>query len=171
MKKVLLIKQITLISSSLIVLGTPLLSSCDDKLEQTDSKVMIASIGLSSSYSARKHRKDRGVISRALVLTKNVKRSNPKKVQSNTLGFSENLVIEGSSRKKDAALDLSLNLDLKGYSYYQEYDKQSLLQRVFESEGGDLNIEMETHFEGPHNENKEMDMTPDGIGVSIKFGI
>ena len=170
MKKVLLIKQITLISSSLIVLGTPLLSSCDDKLEQTDSKVMIASIGSSSSYSGRKHGQDGGV-SRALVLTKNVKRNKQKKVQSNTLDFPENLVIEGSSQKKGAALDLSLNLDLKEYSYYQEYGKQSLLQRVFESEGVDLDIEMEAHFEGPHNENKEMDMTPDGIGVSIKLGI
>ena len=172
MKSGQLIKQIMLISGTLSVLVTPLLSYCNDKLEQADGNVMIASIDPLSDFSSKKLRQDKEV-SGVLDSTMNVdvKRHKQRAVVSSTLELLENLVVEEEKQKEGAVLDLSLNLDLKEQNYYLESDKQMLLQEVFELEGAHLDIQMEAHFEGPHNENKEKDMAPDGLGVSIKLGI
>jgi len=172
MKSGQLIKQIMLISGTLSVLVTPLLSYCNDKLEQADGNVMIASIGPLSGFTSKKLRQDKEV-SGVLDSTMNVdvKRHKQRAVVSSALELLENLVVEEEKQKEGVVLDLSLNLDLKEQNYYLESDKQMLLQEVFEPEGADLDIQMEAHFEGPHNENKEKDMAPDGLGVSIKLGI
>ena len=44
------------------------------------------------------------------------------------------------------------------------------MQGFFGFEEAVFNIEMEAHFEGPHNENKERNMTSDGAGAGIKAG-
>ena len=87
------------------------------------------------------------------------------------MNASQNLAIEEVKQKENIVLNLSLNLDVNEFNYNLKSGKQEQLQGIFEFEEGVLNIEMEAHFEGPHNENKERDMTPDGVGVSFKLGI
>ena len=170
--KVLLIKKLALISSSLVVLSTSSMSRCDDKFEKVDSKEI--SIAMYPSLGIDTKQLEQGKeVSGALVLAANTSVRNYKKSNeiNSALDSPKNSAIKEVAQKHSIILDLSLNLDLKEHMYDLKSDKQKQLQGTFDFKEPVFNIEMEAHFEGPHNENKERDMAPDGVGVGIILGI
>jgi len=78
---------------------------------------------------------------------------------------------EGEGSK---ALDFSLHWTMKKYApviIRHRKDETLDIRGIFESKEEELNIELDAHFEGPHKENKDREVTPDGLGVGIKLGI
>lgn len=72
------------------------------------------------------------------------------------------------------ALDFSLHWMMKKYApviIKHRKDETLDIRGIFESKEEELNIELDAHFESPHKENKDREVTPDGLGVGIKFGI
>lgn len=83
----------------------------------------------------------------------------------------DNVTTEEENQTLNMDLDLSLNLDVVEHNNSLGRNRDRLLQGLFKIDEGIANIRLEAHFEGPHNENKERDTTPDGAGVGIEIGI
>ncbi len=87
--------------------------------------------------------------------------------------LAEEFALEDNNQDEPIQLDLSLDfggLEFNTLPNRPEPDKQRSLRGIFEPPESLTNIEVETHFEGPHNENKERETTPDGAGVEFKIG-
>jgi hypothetical protein len=72
------------------------------------------------------------------------------------------------------ALDFSLHWMMEKYASViikHRKDETLDIRGIFESKEEALNIELDAHFESPYKENKDREVTPDGLGVGIKFGI
>lgn len=84
---------------------------------------------------------------------------------------SELLEEDVSQESDDKVLNLSLNLAVIEHQYALHNQGYQQFHAAFEKEEVVSNIEMEAHFEGPHVENKERDVAPDGIGFGIKIAL
>ncbi len=72
------------------------------------------------------------------------------------------------------ALDFSLHWTVKEYApvvIRHRKDETLDIRGLFEPKEERLNMELDAHFESPHKENKDREVTPDGLGVGIKLGI
>lgn len=184
MKKELLRKLQTLISSSLIVSNNLLLSACDDKVQQQKSNKSGEMIEPLASVVENKTQHEKFVsepevqvenINIKKVSTSRVPSVKVKKYKQSRVSSISTEPKEGLSAEEDKPeiiiLDLSLNLELDGKYYNLQGFNKKRFSGIFEFEEDVLNFEMETHFEWPHNENKEQEAAPDGVGVGIKVGI
>ena len=165
-------KTSSLISSALVVSSALCLSSCDDALEpDPERKNAAISIIEHSPVDLVVHRQEQ-LKSESRVVEPIAKQNKAKRDVGFGGELSEDVVVNDNQQEEPIVLDFSLNfeqMDLTDRSNIPGGDRQNLLRGIFESEGEASNIEMETHFEGPHNENKEMDTTPNGAGVKFKI--
>ncbi len=72
------------------------------------------------------------------------------------------------------ALDFSLHWTVEKYVpvvIRRRKDNTLDIQGIFEPKEERLNMELDAHFESPHKENKDREVTPDGLGIGIKLGI
>jgi len=82
--------------------------------------------------------------------------------------------VNAKEDEESKALDFSLHWTMKKYApviIKQRKDEALDTRGLFESKEEESNIELDAHFEGPHKENKDREVTPDGLGVGIKLGI
>ena len=168
-------QQIALISSALIVSGTLCLSSCDDKLQQEKSQAQSRAMEPSVNITVQKKHQQAKEVGMALdpVTQLDAREYKKSKEEGNAIVVLEKIVSEENQQAELIYLDLSLNIEIQEFNklpYARVSNHQKLLRGIFESEAEEASsLEMETHFEGPHNENKEREMTPDGVGVKFKL--
>ena len=168
MIKVFIKSKTAIISRTLIVSGSLLfLSACDNNEHQEKGKDLNAELGVPSEPKAKQENE----FAKVKQPVANIERRQYKqsKAVGSLLPPPESLLVEQDKPVEQVILDLSLNLGITEYEL--ERDKQKPFQGIFEPEETIFDIEMETRFEWPHNENKERDLTPDGAGISIKVGI
>ncbi|SHE20600.1 hypothetical protein [methanotrophic endosymbiont of Bathymodiolus puteoserpentis (Logatchev)] len=82
--------------------------------------------------------------------------------------------VNAKESKEAKALDFSLHWTVEKYApVIMRHRKDNTLdiQGIFEPKEERLNLELDAHFESPHKENKERELTPDGLGIGIKLGI
>ena len=160
--------RIAVTSRAFIVSGSLLLLlACDNKESQEESKGQKLTLE-SPAEPIEKQGKEPTQVKQA-VEKREAKQYKQSKLTDNMLLPFNSLPAAQGKLVEKLALDLSLNLDIVEYKL--ESDRQQLFQGLFESAESDFDIEMETRFEWPHNENKERDLTPNGAGVTIKVGI
>jgi len=144
--------------------GFLLLHACDNKELQEEIK------GQKSTLESPKAKQEKSPTQvKQKVEKREVKQYKQSKLADSMLLPFKSLPVVQDKLVEKLVLDLSLNLDITEYKL--ESDRQQPFQGGFESAEPDFDIEMETRFEWPHNENKERDLTPDGGGISIKVGI
>ena len=167
-------QQLALISSTLIVSSVLCLSACDDKLQQQKNQADSSAIEPSANITVQEHQQAKEV-SMALepVAQIDTKEYRKSKEAGSAIELSEKIVVEENKQAELKELDFSLNIEIQQFNklpYARGSNNQTLLRGVFESEAEVASgIEMEAHFEGPHNENEEREMTPDGVGVKFKL--
>ncbi|WP_428355788.1 hypothetical protein [Methyloprofundus sp.] len=171
-------KKAGLLGTTLIVSVTFCLNSCENSSETehnkyTETNDTVAVIGPQSEGLVDNGPKEE---SRTVVESTVNTDAQESKILSGNNAFTDEIdvVTEEVQQDQPVALDFSLNfeqLELQTFSDVQAgYDRRVLLRGIFESEDYSTNIEIETHFEGPHVENKERDATPDGVGIDFKIG-
>lgn len=83
--------------------------------------------------------------------------------------------VNAKDKETSKLLNLSLPLAAKKYapliSEQLNEEKKLEMRGFFESKEKKGNIDLDAHFEGPYRENKDQEVTSDGLGVGIKLGI
>ncbi|GAW85442.1 hypothetical protein bplSymb_SCF00705P006 [Bathymodiolus platifrons methanotrophic gill symbiont] len=166
---VLLMQNKGAISRALIFSSTLFLSACNDNLEQEKSNSESVAIESSENVvAAESSQRAKGWVDRL-----DPNKENKKGIK--TVDLADGFSVEESKQEALRVLDLSLNFEARAtdkspYLYRGRGEQLKLLPGIFESEELTSSIEMEAHFEGPHNENQEKEMTPDGAGLEFKIG-
>ncbi len=168
-----------LISSSLVVSGNMMLSACDGNEQQKQSK-KLSQVPVPVASKPQYIKRESNEVLQASVIAKKVVVPKAKtKIEDykqsrgagSTQSSTESLIIEEEKQPEFIILDLSLNLDIEEKYYNLGGVNRKNFQGIFNFDEDELNFEMETYFEWPHNENREQDIAPDGAGVGIKVGI
>lgn len=161
-------KKILLISSTLLVISA-LLTGCDEQSQQQQAAQKNHDLELSKKPEIKQQMKTKKVIK---AVAPKVNKSIQQTI--NEIKGSDVLELEENVLQKPVQLDFSLHLgiqELNSVSYAQGVKQQLVLPGIFNFENiSATNVEMEAHFSGPHNENKEQETTPDGVGVKFKIG-
>ncbi|MBE0470852.1 MAG: hypothetical protein IBX55_15260 [Methyloprofundus sp.] len=82
--------------------------------------------------------------------------------------------VNAKEDEENKALDFSLHWTMKQYApviIQHRKDKTLDIRGLFESKEEESSIDLDAHFERPHKENNDTEVTPDGLGVGIKLGI
>jgi len=83
--------------------------------------------------------------------------------------------VNAKDKETSKILNLSLPLAAKKYAPFisgqMNEEKKLEVRGFFESKEKKVNIDLDAHFEEPHRENKDQEVTSDGVGVGIKLGI
>ena len=168
-----MIQQTALLSSTLLISSALCLSACDDKLQHEKSQQESSAIAASKKITLQKHpqAQDASVVLEPAAYV-DTKENKADRDVGFVAEFSEATVTEKSQQEELILLDYSLNfeqLELKDLAGVRDKVRQELFRGIFEPEGMASKIDIETHFEGPHNENKEREMTADGARVEFKI--
>jgi len=161
-------KKIPLISSALIVFSAFSLAGCDDQAQKEQSVREGDDLELSEPPDIKQPLTTKDAL---LVVEPNVNK--PIEYINNAIVEPRILELDDGSLLEPVALDFSLHLkiqEINNLSYTQGAKQRLVLPGIFEFENMPAtNVEMEAHFAGPHNENKEKETTPDGAGVKFKI--
>jgi len=82
--------------------------------------------------------------------------------------------VNAKEGEESKVLDFSLHWTMKKYApviIERRKDETLDIRGLFEFKEEKSDIELDAHFERPHKENKDREVTPDGLGVGIKLGI
>lgn len=161
-------KKIPLIGSTLFVFSALFLPGCDEQLQQGQAARENHDLESSENLDRKQQNKVKELVK---VVAPNVNK--PIEPISNAVFESDILEVEDDALEEPVALDFSLHLDIQeinNLSYTQGAKQRLVLPGIFDFENMSVtNVEMEAHFAGPHNENKEKETTPDGAGVKFKI--
>ncbi len=176
-----------LISSSLAISSILILTTCDHKVEQRESKKLSENLEPLSKPAAKKQTYVKNFSPAKLPITKvsakkvskndapianiKVEKYQQNRVVRSATDLAENLIAAEEKQPEPIILNLSLNLDIEEKNHPLESVNRKQLQGIFEFKEDILNINMEAYFEWPHNENQEQEITPDGAGVGFRVGI
>lgn len=152
----------------LIVFSAFSLAGCDDRAQKEQAVRESDDLELSEALDVKRPLTTKEAL---LVVEPNINK--PIEPISNATVEPRVLGFDDGSPQEPVALDFSLHLkiqEINNLSYTQGVKQQLVLPGIFDFENmSATNVEMEAHFEGPHNENKEKETTPDGAGVKFKI--
>ncbi|RLA23333.1 MAG: hypothetical protein DRQ62_06490 [Gammaproteobacteria bacterium] len=165
-------KQIALLGSTLIATSALCLSGCDNPFQREKNEAKSSTQEASTNQTLRQHKQAKELTKALDPVENTVTQEHKQSKEPDSVGTAETIVTEENKQEEYRALDFSLNLEIKefnGLPYARGISNKQQLPGVFGSERVFSNIQMEAHFEGPYNENKEQEMTPDGAGVKFKM--
>ena len=167
-------KRSSLIGRGLIVSSVLCLNACEEGLDaeksnsSTNQAIDVPVEDLTTAGQKQAYKANKVIEPVEAIRTKEDKAE--KRLAVESVARSVN---DGGGWEARPELDFSLNFDqLELNRLSNGFSKQSKepLQGIFASEEEASRVDVETHFEGPHNENKERETTPDGVGVEFRIG-